>query len=126
MKYDEKVEKISAAIHESWMRSRNTIMKRYPDCARDMHARWDKDMVPYNKLPWVTQEYDRMEARENLAMIGKLPLYTTRKERKAFKSCIYKNKVLGMDEATIKCFRDMKLQCLPVHRVYPNKDDIYC
>lgn len=125
MKYNELVEKISVAIHESQMRSRNTIMNRYKESAEEMHKRWDKDMTEYAKLPENVKEYDRMEAREILALIDKLPNYITKNERDIFNSCISKNNKLDINEEKIKCFREMKLQCKPEHRL-PNKENIYC
>lgn len=150
MKYDEKVEKMSVAIHESWERSRNTIMNDYvtptgmkkiaeklaskgkitravaddaidaaPKLAPVMHAKWDGFMIPFADLDEPVKEYDRMEARQALAMTGALPIYTTRQERSSLKACINNlgnGKYKNGDEARARCFRDLNLHCKPQHR----------
>jgi hypothetical protein len=78
-------------------------------------------MIPFEKLDEPVKEYDRMEARQVIAMTGALPPYVTHPERAAFNTCIA---TLGQqgpygnaDEARARCFRDLNLHCKPRHRI---------
>jgi hypothetical protein len=125
--YNDRVEAMSVAIHESWARSRQTMIDRYNNIAdakgRTMKDRWEKDMVPYFQLPEDTKEYDRMEARGQLAATKMLPPYVTDGQRKQWHTCVTQHKKAGMDvvEARIACFMQPKLQCTPTWRDDPNR-----
>ena len=137
MNYDDKIEKMAVAIHESWMRSRNTMMKKYGTGTRQlvkdektgeitptgktMAKHFVPNMVSYYDLGDDTKEYDRMEARIALAMAGALPPYMTELDRQSFRLCVKTSKTytdtnrspMHPGEARVKCFIDNGFQCKP-------------
>jgi len=99
-----------------------TVKRDAVPCAttigRVMHAKWDADMIAYKDLPDPVKEYDRMEARQVLAMMGILPIHIIHKQRHAFNSCVNSRgfgsnsgKYESKNEARAHCFRDLKLYC---------------
>jgi hypothetical protein len=111
-RYNKTVEKMSVGIHESWMRSRQTMMNRYGKNTRQlngektMEEHFMPNMISYDELPDDVKEFDRMEARGILATINRLPLYLTQKEKREFNKCLIDTKG---SESNIKCFRELKL-----------------
>lgn len=140
LSYKKKVDLMSVAIHESWMRSRKNITKTFgnpktilteKDKKRGkksvtMKEKWKGDMIPYYKLPESVKEWDRFEARAILAMMDILPPYMTSTQKKEYKKCVsdttsrFKDAKPSASKAEAKsfCFRKLQLQCKP--------DEPYC
>ena len=75
-------------------------------------------MIAYKDLPEPVKEYDRMEARQVIAMMRILPINIIHKQRDAFKSCVYRRgfgnnagKYENKNGARAHRSRDLKLYC---------------
>ena len=123
--YNQKVEKMASSIHESWARSRQTMINRYPTAidskGKTMKDRWEKDMIPYNELPEDVKEYDRIEAREYLTSLNIIPPYLTPKEKKQYRECVKTNPINNKEESRSMCIMESKLNCIPTWRDDPNR-----